>query len=58
MPYTIGLLLFLLTAASTAAAQTIHNFAPVNGLRMYYEIHGSFPAATGRWYCCMAAAQP
>jgi pimeloyl-ACP methyl ester carboxylesterase len=29
------------TMSTTPAAKTVKNYAPVNGLEMYYEIHGS-----------------
>lgn len=41
MKYAIRFLLALIAVANAATAQTIHNYAPVNGLKMYYEIHGT-----------------
>ena len=40
MKYTIGILISLLTVSNAATAQTVRDFASVNGLKMYYEIHG------------------
>jgi len=31
-------------------------YAPVNGLKMYYELHGVAVATIRRSFCCMAAA--
>ena len=38
---------------TTATPQT--GYAPVNGLKMYYEIHGD---GGSRWCCCTARSRP
>ena len=45
MKYVIRLLLALLAVANAATAQTIHDHAPVNGLKTYYEIYGTLHGA-------------
>src|SRR6516225_3108765 len=37
---TIALLLTFLTSAAVSAQEPTTGYAPVNGLKMYYEIHG------------------
>jgi pimeloyl-ACP methyl ester carboxylesterase len=41
MTITVGVLIMLLTGASSGQQKPATGYAPVNGLKMYYEIHGS-----------------
>ena len=34
--------------------EPVSGYADVNGLRMYYEVHGE----DGRWSCCTALTRP
>src|SRR4051794_17456854 len=59
MTITVGVLIMLLTGASSGQQKPATGYAPVNGLKMYYEIHGSgepvvllhgaFMAISGDW---------
>lgn len=60
-----GLLVMLLSSASSWAQPPVTGYAPVNGLKMYYEIHGkgepvvllhgSFMSIPGNWQETIAA---
>src|SRR5262245_29936428 len=55
----IALFLMILSSATVSGQQPVTGYAPVNGLRMYYEIHGtgepvvllhgSFMTIPGNW---------
>lgn len=33
-------------------------YAKVNGLEMYYEVHGAGPEEAARWCCCTGVPKP
>lgn len=59
---TTAMATMLMTALSTVvpegAPRVKSGYAPVNGLKMYYEIHGPAVSRIHRWSCFMAAGQP